>query len=102
MQGGGFLRFGQKIGDPIVHFSCVGTVRPMGIAGEKSVAGLAFSRGSVVGTSAASSPTGVTEIHLVRAVYEYEGSVPIVITVYYPSAERCFEGGRRREDQIFS
>jgi hypothetical protein len=40
--------------------------------------------------------------HLVRAVYEYEGSMAIVVTVYYPSSNRYFQGGNRREDQIFS
>ncbi len=40
--------------------------------------------------------------HLVRAVYEYEGNTPVVITVYFPSAERYFQGGRSHEDQILS
>lgn len=40
--------------------------------------------------------------HVVRAIYEYEGSLAAVITVYYPSSDRYFQGGSRREDQIFS
>lgn len=40
--------------------------------------------------------------HLVRAVYEYEGNTPVMITVYFPSAERYFQGGRSHEDQILS
>jgi Domain of unknown function (DUF4258) len=38
--------------------------------------------------------------HVVRAVYEYEGAVPVVITVYYPSAKRYFQGGGTYEDRI--
>jgi hypothetical protein len=38
--------------------------------------------------------------HLVRAVYEHEGDLPVLITVYYPFARRYFQGGRIHEDQI--
>lgn len=40
--------------------------------------------------------------HVVRAVYEYEGKTPVVVTVYYPFAERYFQGGEIYEDQILS
>ena len=40
--------------------------------------------------------------HLVRAVYEYEAKMAVVITVYFPSAERYYQGGRSHEDQILS
>ncbi len=40
--------------------------------------------------------------HLVRVVYEYESHVPVVITVYFPSASRYFQGGQSHEDRIFS
>ncbi len=39
--------------------------------------------------------------HLVRAVYEYEGEVPILLTVYFPFADRYFKGGYIYEDKIF-
>lgn len=39
--------------------------------------------------------------HLVRAVYEYEESMP-VITMYYPSVDRYFQGGSNYEDRILS
>ncbi len=39
--------------------------------------------------------------HLVRAVYEYEGELPILVTVYFPYADRYFEGGGIYEDKIF-
>jgi hypothetical protein len=38
--------------------------------------------------------------HLVRAVYEYEGRVPVLVTVYFPYTERYFKGGGVYEDQI--
>jgi len=41
-------------------------------------------------------------LHLVRAVYEYEGRVPVLITVYYPFTDRFFEGGRKYADKILS
>lgn len=40
--------------------------------------------------------------HLVRVVYEYESHIPVVITVYFPSAARYFQGGQRHEDRILS
>jgi hypothetical protein len=40
--------------------------------------------------------------HVVRVVYEYEGSMPGAITVDYPYAERYFEGGGRHEDRVLS
>ena len=39
--------------------------------------------------------------HLIRAVYEYDGTLPVVITVYYPRTDRYFEGGIKHEDNIF-
>jgi hypothetical protein len=38
--------------------------------------------------------------HLVRAVYEYEGRMPVLVTVYFPYAERYFKGGGIYEDKI--
>jgi len=39
--------------------------------------------------------------HLVRAVYEYEGELPVLLTVYFPYAGRYFKGGGVYEDKIF-
>ncbi len=38
--------------------------------------------------------------HVVRAVYEYNEDVPVVVTVYKPSADRYFEGGGKFADKI--
>ncbi|MBU4319640.1 MAG: DUF4258 domain-containing protein [Desulfobacteraceae bacterium] len=38
--------------------------------------------------------------HLVRAVYEYEGKMPVLVTVYFPYSERYFKGGGIYEDKI--
>jgi len=38
--------------------------------------------------------------HIVRAVYEYEEEVPVLITVYFPYKDRYFKGGRDYEDKI--
>jgi hypothetical protein len=38
--------------------------------------------------------------HLVRAVYEYEGELPVLLTVYFPYANRYFQGGGVYEDKI--
>jgi hypothetical protein len=38
--------------------------------------------------------------HLVRAVYEYEGELPVLLTVYFPYANRYFQGGGAYEDKI--
>lgn len=40
--------------------------------------------------------------HVVRVVYEYERSMPTVITVYYPYAKRYFQGQGTYEDRILS
>ena len=39
--------------------------------------------------------------HLVRAVYEYENDLPILLTVYFPYRERYYKGGGTYEDKIF-
>ncbi|MGC8778487.1 MAG: DUF4258 domain-containing protein [Candidatus Caldatribacteriaceae bacterium] len=39
--------------------------------------------------------------HLVRAIYEYDGNIPVLVTVYFPHAERYFQGGKVFEDKIF-
>ena len=40
--------------------------------------------------------------HLViRAVYEYENDLPVLLTVYFPYRERYFNGGGTYEDKIF-
>lgn len=41
------------------------------------------------------------EEHLLRAVYEYDNCIPVVITVYYPYKQRYFRGGGQYEDKIF-
>lgn len=38
--------------------------------------------------------------HIVRAVYEYESDIPVVITVYHPLAKCYFQGGGAYEDRI--
>ena len=38
--------------------------------------------------------------HIVRAVYEYDNDLPVVVTVYYPLAIRYFEGGGTYADKI--
>ena len=40
--------------------------------------------------------------HLVRAVYEYEGELPVLITVYFPYQGRYFKGGGIYEDKILT
>ena len=40
--------------------------------------------------------------HIIRAVYEYNGEMPVVITVYFPYAERYYKGGETYADKIFS
>jgi len=41
------------------------------------------------------------EKHLVRAVYEYQEDLPVLVTVYFPYVDRYFGGGEIYEDQIF-
>lgn len=38
--------------------------------------------------------------HMIRAVYEYDKMLPVVITVYYPYIERYFKGGKTFADKI--
>lgn len=40
--------------------------------------------------------------HVLRAVYEYEDRLPVVVTVYHPLAARYFQGGGTYEDRILS
>ena len=39
--------------------------------------------------------------HIVRAIYEYEGKLPVLVTVYFPYAKRYFQQGGKYEDKIF-
>ncbi len=39
--------------------------------------------------------------HLIRAVCEYDGDLPLLITVYYPYSKRYYRGGGVYEDKIF-
>jgi hypothetical protein len=39
--------------------------------------------------------------HLVRAVYGYDGDLPVLLTVYFPCVDRYFKGGGVYEDKIF-
>jgi len=39
--------------------------------------------------------------HLVIAVYEYKGKLPVLLTVYFPYTSRYFKGGDVYEDKIF-
>ena len=38
--------------------------------------------------------------HIVRAIYEYENNLPVIVTVYYPSTKRYFRGGGTYADRI--
>ncbi len=40
--------------------------------------------------------------YVVRAVYEYNKDVPVLVTVYKPSADRYFKGGGKFADKILS
>ena len=40
--------------------------------------------------------------HVLRAIYEYQDKIPVVITVYFPLAQRYFRGGGCYEDQILA
>ena len=40
--------------------------------------------------------------YIVRAIYEYQKKVPVLITVYRPLYKRYFEGEGRYEDKIFT
>jgi hypothetical protein len=39
--------------------------------------------------------------HLVRAIYEYEDKLPVLLTVYFPKTDRYFQGDSIYEDKIF-
>ncbi len=38
--------------------------------------------------------------HIIRAVYEYDINLPVLVTVYYPIAKRYFKGGKNFADKI--
>lgn len=40
--------------------------------------------------------------HLVRAVYEYDYKLPVLVTAYFPYKDRYFRGGGMYEDKIFT
>ncbi len=38
--------------------------------------------------------------HIIRAVYENDLNLPVLVTVYYPTAKRYFKGGRNFANKI--
>ncbi len=40
--------------------------------------------------------------HIVRAVYQYENLMPVLVTVYFPLKDRYYKGGGKFEDKILS
>lgn len=40
--------------------------------------------------------------HLIRAIYDYEGMLPVLVTVYFPHKDRYFKGGGIYEDKILT
>ncbi|NOR60355.1 MAG: hypothetical protein GQ469_06975 [Methanosarcinales archaeon] len=40
--------------------------------------------------------------HIIRAIYEYDSGLPVLVTVYYPTAARYFKGGGIYADKILS
>ena len=40
--------------------------------------------------------------HIIRAIYEYEYDLAVLVTVHYPYAERYFKGGGIYANKIFS
>lgn len=40
--------------------------------------------------------------HVIRAIYEYENRMVVLVTVYFPLSRRYFEGGRHYENQILT
>ncbi len=38
--------------------------------------------------------------HVLRAVYEYDATIPVLVTVYFPYKKRYFQGDRCYEDTI--
>jgi len=39
--------------------------------------------------------------HIVRAVYEYESTMPVLVIVYFPYSKEYFQGSGKYEDKIF-
>jgi hypothetical protein len=40
--------------------------------------------------------------HIIRVIYDYKGSSPVVVTVYAPRKDRYFKGGGLYEDRVLS
>lgn len=39
-------------------------------------------------------------LHILRAIYEHENLIPVLVTVYFPYKNRYFQGGGCFEDKI--
>lgn len=40
--------------------------------------------------------------HVIRVIYEYDGVLPVAITVYNPAVKRYFKGGGNYEDRVLA
>ena len=69
---------------------------------EKVIEALLFPEEVVIGHGERFIAHLVDNEHIIRAVYEYEGLLPVVVTVYYPYIARYFQGGGKYADKIFT
>lgn len=74
-----------------------------GLDMERVIGALIYPEEVVIGHRSRYIAHKIVGEHLIRAVYEYdEDGNPVVITVYFPYAERYYKGGGTYADKIFA
>ena len=78
----------------------VGRILKWGITFEMVGATLLFPDEVLIGHNKRYIAHKIYGDHIVRAIYEYEGKLPVLLTVYFPYSKRYYEGGLKFEDKI--
>ena len=97
------IRINKKDIELMITWHAIDRGEMWGVDVERVINALIYPEEVVIGHHRRYIAHKIEEEHLIRAVYEYdEDRIPIVITVYFPYAERYYNGGGTYADKIFA
>lgn len=98
------VRINKKDIEIMITWHAIDRSEMWGLDMEKVIDALIYPEEVVIGHRSRYVAHKREEEHLIRAVYEYndEEGNPVVITVYFPYAERYFKGGGTYADKILA
>ena len=91
----------EKIVEILFLFHVIERIKQWGITEEMVLESLILPDEVLIGHRNRFIAHKVYGEHLVRAIYEYQEDLPVLITVYFPYKKRYYQGGKTYEDRIF-